>query len=591
MLKKFFSNVLSSFMGAWIALMLFGAVATVVVLGIIGSLSDDDGEKLTSGSVLCLNLDSEIAETNPLLSFDYASLMNGGNAKVQVLRDLVTGLEEGAANKDIKMLYISCKGVSAAPATLHALRDAVLKFKKSGKKIVAYGNSYSQADYYIASAADEIYLNPMGTVGLAGLSGTTMFFKNLLDKLGVKMQIFKVGTYKSAVEPYVNTEMSEPARAQFDTLYGAIWNVMSKEMAEARKIKPAQLDTLIDRVIMMRNAHYAKNVNLVDSLVTGREMDNILADMVDRDVDDINYVTPQLLAARSDIFKSQGGKNQIAVIYACGEIAEGSKDGIDCETLVPVITDLADNDDVKAVVLRVNSPGGSVFGSAEIADALSYLQSNKKPLVVSMGDYAASGGYWISCEANKIYADPLTITGSIGVFGMIPDISGLLEKIGVTMSTVSTNPSAPYPSILQSFTPSQNEAMQQNIENIYTMFVERVAKGRKLKAERVRQIAEGRVWSAVTAKQIGLVDNLGSLEDAVECAAKLAGIEGQHTVGYYPEDAGSFVNKLMAMQAAQCMHLSRILGPQVSPQTVTQIYTILGRRPEQALIPVIQFNY
>lgn len=590
MVKKFFRDLLASFMGAWIALLLFGAVATIVVFGIIGSLGNSEPETVKPNSILYLQLEGDIEETERPFSVQMMDMIRNDRSKVQALNTLVRGIEEGIENRDIKVLYIECRGVAAAPATLHALRDAVLKFKKSGKKVIAYGDYLTQGDYYVASVADRLYLNKMGNVTLTGLSGTSLYYKDLLDKLGVKMQVFRVGTYKSAVEPVISNEMSEPARAQMDTLFNTMWGFMRDEIASARKLKPAQIDSVVNSNIMFRTAETARKYGLVDSLITSRQVDGILAREVKEDEKNLNYVAPALLAEQANVFNNVGAPDQVAVLYAVGEIAEGSESGIDCETLVPVITELADDDNVKAMVLRVNSPGGSVFGSAEIGEALEYFQSKKKPIVVSMGDYAASGGYWISCHANKIFADPLTLTGSIGVFGMIPDISGLMGKLGVTPQTVSTNPGSRMPNLFEPLTESQSAAMQQSIEEMYRLFVNRVATGRKLSDAKVRNIAEGRVWSAITAKKIGLVDQLGSLDEAIEEAAKLAKIAGNHSVVNYPQTDNSLLNALQNGSLMEYSMLTQLIGTEVNPVMVDGVYRLLNRRPELALMPIMIFN-
>lgn len=596
MLKKFFSNLLSSFMGAWIALMLFGAVVAIVIFAVLGKIGSMEGDttQMKRHSVLTLNLCGAIVETAPTAQMDFRSMLLDRKEKVQALNDLVAGLREGADNKDIDCLYIKCEGVSASPATLHALRCAVAEFKKSGKPIYAYGNGLGQGDYYVASLADSLFLNPQGSVDLHGIAGMTPYLKGLFDKIGVRFDVFKVGTFKSAVEPYMLTEMSEPARAQLDTLYNNIWNLMRGEMARERNLKPQAIDSLINRdIVMLRPAEAALKSRLVDRLMTNRQVNDFFKEFTGVDeAKDVNYVDVTWMAGSSDFLSKPSAKNQVAVLYAEGEIADGNPSQIDFGTLVPVITELADNDDVKAMVLRVNSPGGSVFGSSEIADALAYFKSKKKPFVVSMGDYAASGGYWISCEADSIFADPLTITGSIGIFGLIPNVDGLLEKIGVTPQYVSTYPNGFPLSPVKSLTAEQAAAMQQSIERGYDQFIARVAKGRKMKEDRVRRIAEGRVWDGATALKIGLVDRLASLDDAIDTASAMAGISGNENVVVYPrpgDDVWAVLNQ-MEMKATQRL-VARALGPQADLRTVFMLSDILDRKPIQALAPVIYFNF
>lgn len=592
MLKKFFGQVLSSFMGTWIALLVFGAVAAIVVFGLLGTIgmASENKEAVTPHSILKLTLENSIEEYTGNESLSYTAILNMNKDKSQVLNELETGLSEGAANRDISALYIECKGVKAAPATLNALRRAVVEFKKSGKPVYAYGDVYTQGDYYVASVADKLYLNEMGTVDLHGIAGTVLYYKDLLDKLGVNFQVFKVGTYKSAVEPYLFNEMSEPARAQLDTLYNSMWALMRDSIASSRKIAPANIDTLINNVIMMRDAKAALDAKLVTDLIPGRKIRTVLAEVADCDADNLNFVSPQTLAAQSGVYNDYNSKNQIAVLYACGEIMEGTSSGINCYKLVPVITKLADDENVKAMVLRVNSPGGSVFGSQEIAEALSYFQSKGKPIVTSMGDYAASGGYWISCQTNKIFADPLTITGSIGIFGLIPNLTETLNKIGVSPQTISTNRNGMPVTPLVTMTDKQVTVMQQSIEALYSKFIERVAKGRNLSTEKVESMAQGRVWCAETAKQLGLVDEIGTLDDAIAEAAMLAKISGKESVAAYP--VGS--NDIWAMfenvtPDDTYTYILRRLGSDIDPTIMSTLHSILLRKPEQALLPTIIF--
>lgn len=524
MLKKFFMNLLSSFVGAWIAIGLFCVTIVIVVVGLVakaGISQGDSGESMTRHSVLTLDLNGEIEEREQPAELDYMSLVQGNVKAPQTLDRLVTAIREAKDNKDIDMIYLKCGGVSAAAATLHALRDELADFKKSGKRIYAYADSYGNGGYYLASVADSVFMNPDGALGLSGLSSTALYFKDLLDKVGVKMQVFKVGTYKSAVEPYLYNEMSAPARAQLDTLLGNIWGVLAQEISNSRNIKVEQINKMINvDFLPLQDGKFCEKSRLVDKVVYERTMDSRIAKAVGVDEDELNFVSPATLLGSTDWGMQYASKNQIAVLYACGEIMEGVKRGINCEVLVPIITKLADDDNVKGLVLRVNSPGGSVFGSTQIAEALGYFQSKGKPMAVSMGDYAASGGYWISCHADRIFADPTTITGSIGIFGMLPDVSGLASKIGVHPQSVSTNPEANFPLLTSPLTESQTAAMQSYIEKGYDRFITRVASGRRISPAKVRVIAEGRVWDGQKALELKLVDELGSLKDATEWVQK-----------------------------------------------------------------------
>ena len=361
--------------------------------------------------------------------------------------------------------------------------------------------------------------------------------KGLFDKLGVTFQVVKVGKFKSAVEPYISQEMSEPARAQLDTLFGSMWKYIRADMAASRKgVTPEDIDSLISvSNIAFASMRLARESNLVDSLVYERKMDSILASHLGLDVKKLNFVSPTLLVGQTSWGEAYDSKKQIAVLYASGEIVDGGGlQQIDYKEMVPRIVSLADDDNVKGMVLRVNSPGGSAFGSAQIGEALDYFQSKKKKIAVSMGDYAASGGYWISSGADMIYADALTITGSIGIFGLIPNIDGLTQKLGVTPQTVSTNPGAEFPTLFKPMDERQLGVMQKYVERGYDDFVTRVAKGRKMKKEQVLAIAEGRVWNAMKAVQIGLVDSIGSMKNAIDWVAANSGLGDNYDVAIYP---------------------------------------------------------
>ena len=543
MLKKFFLNFLSSFAGAWVALVLFVVCGVIVVISLIGkaSLSSAESVSVTKHSILKISLDGTLSERETPGEPDVMQLMQGNIEKEQTLDVLTEAIREAKENKNIEMIYLDCKSLSAAPATLHALREELADFRKGGKKIYAFADEYTLGTYYVASVADSIFVNPVGSVAIQGIGGGSLFFKNFFDKVGIKFEVVKVGTYKSAVEPFISDHMSEPARAQLDTLYGGIWSFIRNEIAERRGIKAAQIDTLVSRdMLFLQDGKYAVKAKLADKAVYTREIKGILADAVGVDKDDLNFVSPDDIVAQTDWASQYGAKKQLAVLYATGEIAEGSKTGINCENLVPVITKLAEDDKVKGLVLRVNSPGGSVFGSEQIGEALEYFKSKGKPLAVSMGDYAASGGYWISCGADRIFADPLTVTGSIGIFGLFPNIEGLAQKLGINFETVETNPGAVFPTLYRRFTPTQQAAAQEFINKGYDKFINRVATGRKMSDAAVRRIAEGRVWGAQTAVKIGLVDELGGLEDACGWVRKKCDDGEKLTVVAYPEINADF---------------------------------------------------
>lgn len=594
MLKRFFLNLLSSFVGAWLALILFGVAVAIMMIAAIGSMAvkTEQTPQVKSRSILKIELDGTIQEREMAIEPDFAELMQGNLDAPMTLDVLTAAIREAAENDDIVALYLKCGSLSASTATLNAIRHEVEEFKKSGKKVLAYGDSYTQGCYYIASVADKIYMNPMGEINLQGLSSTGMYLKNLLDKLGVQFQVVKVGTYKSAVEPYILENMSDPARAQMDTLLGNMWGFIRGEIAKSRKgLTAAKIDSLINKdFISFAPQKEAVKAGLVDSLVYERQFNERLAAISGREVEKLNFVGPKTLVSQSPWSDSYSSKKQIAVLYACGEIADGNDNAINYETLVPLIVKLADNDKVKGMVLRVNSPGGSAFGSDQIGEALDYFQSKGKPMAVSMGDYAASGGYWISACADKIFADPLTITGSIGIFGLIPNFKGTLDKVGVNMATVSTNPEANFPTGVAPMNETQLGVMQKYVERGYADFTSRVAKGRHMPVEKVRRIGEGRVWDALKARQIGLVDSIAYLQNAIEWVAAKADVRKSYDVAAYPEFQPNFWT-LMSMGG----NTMEEIGKQMKAGNREPLYQMLlkrinDRKRIQARMPAVKVS-
>lgn len=588
MLKKFFSNLLSSFVGSWLALVLFVAVAFVVVVGVIsqaGLSVSSESKKIPKKSIMKLELNGTIEETERSTDIDFSILMKGKLERPQTLLALTKALAEAKDNSNIQALFIDCKGVSASPATLASLRDAVADFKKSGKKVYAYGDNLSQGDYYVASVADSVFLNPQGELSLSGIGGSVLYMKDFFDKIGVNFQVAKVGTFKSAVEPYTQGRMSEPARAQLDTLYGDFWSIIKNDLAKSRRIKVNRIDSLMAvNLMMVAKADQIRKWGFVDRCVFRREIDGIFARLVGCDKEDLKYVDASDLTELSEWGTDYDSSDQIAVLYACGDIAETEEAGINCDKLVPEIVKLADDDNVRGLVLRVNSPGGSVFGSAQIGEALAYFKSKGKTFAVSMGDYAASGGYWISCEADRIFANPLTITGSIGIFGLFPNGKGLLDKLGISPQNVSTNPESSINIPFEPLTEFQMDQMQKYIVKGYDQFVGRVAKGRKMPEARIRQIAEGRVYGGEQALRLGLVDEMGSLFDAVKWVAAKSGVKENHDVAVYPRFEPSFWDMI---QMSQNLNVSETLTKYLEEKEsdrflIKKGLEIMSQKPVQA---------
>lgn len=593
MLKKFLLNSLSSFVGTWIALVLFGIVAVIVGISITaGSIgSDSKVSGVSKNSVLVIDLDGNIIESETPSSLNYTSLLNGDFEKPQTLNVIVEALKEGAENKNIKALYIKCGAAVASPATFNAIRDAVAAFKKSGKKVYAYGDAYTLGTYYVASAADKVYLNPYGEMMIQGMGSSSIFFKGLMDKLGIEFQVVKVGTFKSAVEPYISNHFSEPAKAQLDTLFNTMWGYMKDGICvDRKKLTSAKIDSLVNNGLMLSSADFAVKAGFADEAVYERTMDERIAKFIDVDKKKLNYVDPMTLLGQTPWTQAYSSKNRIAVLYATGEIVDGASTGINYQKLVPVITELAEDDNVKGMVLRVNSPGGSAFGSDQIGEALDYFMKKGKPLAVSMGDYAASGGYWISCGSDIIFADPLTITGSIGIFGLIPNAKGLIDKVGINVETVATNPAAEFPMLYKPMDDKQLAIMQKYVEDGYDRFISRVAKGRKMTKDQVKKIAEGRVWNAMKAKEIGLVDSLGGLGKAIEWTAKKADVYDKYEVAVYPEYKPSFWDLIPSGELNMAKMMVGAGNHDITVEGLKFIDNILSRNKVLARMPEFEVN-
>lgn len=533
--------MLGSLAAIWISMMLIILLGMVFAIGsIVSSLGGKNATvKIDSNTILSLRLDKVIEER--VSTPDLYTILNN-TPQPAALSDIVSALAAAKDDDRITGLYISCDGAPMRIATAEAVRKAVTDFCESGKWVVAYGDAYTQSNYYVASAADEVYLNPVGGVDFRGLASGIPFFKGLLDKVGVEMQIVKVGTFKSAVEPFVLTHMSEANRLQTHVYLDNMWGNMVDAISEARGISRDSLNIMADSLATFTAPEQLVEMKVVDALKYRDELSDYLKDKTgtDRD-DDLPMVSvADYLASGPDLPHGKSHKNKIAVYYAYGDITESGREGIASERVVPDILDLAEDDDINAMVLRVNSGGGSAFASEQIWHALEVFKEKGKTLYVSMGDYAASGGYYISCGAEKIYAQPMTITGSIGIFGMIPCFKELVnDKLGVNIDYVSTNANSSGPNSFEPMTPFQRAKMQGEVDRGYELFTSRCAEGRHVSQDSIKAIAEGRVWDGVTAKKIGLVDELGYLEDAVSGLASAMGYEKYEVVSY-PNPKSSF---------------------------------------------------
>ena len=539
-MKDFIKYVFATVTGIVVFSLIMGILFVISLVGLAASSAST--VPVEKNSVFTLMLSGQVDER---AEEDIMRQLSGQISENLGLDDIISAIKKAKENEDIKGIYIET-GLFAidTPASAHAIREALLDFKKSGKWIVAYGDSYTQTAYYICSAADKIYLNPQGMVDWHGLAANPYFVKDLLAKFGVKYQLCKVGKYKSAPEMMTADQMSEPNREQVTAYMTGIWKVMLKDVADSRKISVDSLNAYADKFIALANQPDLVKMKLVDKLMYTDEVKGEIKKLLKIDADDdINQLS------LSDMKNVKGKKekgDKIAVYYAYGEIVDSEtgsladqEHNIVANTVCKDLEKLANDDDIKAVVLRVNSPGGSAYASEQIWHAVMNVKA-KKPVVVSMGGYAASGGYYISCAANYIYSEPTTITGSIGIFGMFPDFSGLLtEKLGVKFDEVKTNKHAAFGTIARPFNEEELALLDQYIGRGYELFRKRVADGRKLSVDAVEEIAQGRVWLGNDALGIKLVDAIGSLDDAVKKAAQLAKMDEFKTESY-PEPADWF---------------------------------------------------
>lgn len=548
-MKDFIKYTMATVVGLVLVSIIMGILTFVSMAGMIAS--EGMSSPIEKKSVLRITLKGSITERageeNPL------SKLGGETTQQIALDQALQALEKAAKNDKIEGIYMEGGILSAYPAEVQELRQALLKFKKSGKWIIAYADTYSRSAYYLCSVADKVYLNPIGMLDWSGLSSNPMFFTGLMKKLGIKMQVFKVGTYKSAVEPYIAEQMSDANREQVSSYQQSIWNNMLKDVAKSRKTTAEALNSLADSLTILSGPETSVKGGLVDKLCYQDEVKKILKNKAKMEEDEsLRFVSISDVALSEEL--NDKVDDEIAVYYAYGEIKEDITGGFAQESAITSkqmtkdLQELREDDDVKAVVLRVNSPGGSAYASEQIWREVQLL-SKEKPVIVSMGALAASGGYYISCGANKIFAEPTTLTGSIGIFGMIPDATELLtDKLGLSFDVVKTNAHSDFGAMGRPLNESECRLMQAYINQGYELFTGRVAQGRNISQDSVKAVAEGRVWTGEQAMKIGLVDKLGNLNDAIAAAAKAAKIE-KYSVGRYPEPAPWFASLLQEKKA------------------------------------------
>ncbi len=533
--------MLAVVVGVIIVHILYGVIFLLICLSAAGSSSSDVTVK--DNSVLKISLTADMPDkVTDGMGFDFMSMTT---VKQIGLNDALKSIEKAKTDDRIKGIYLDMDGASAGTATIEELRNKLIEFKESGKFIISYATAYSQFGYYLASVADEVYVNPQGGMSWQGMCSQIMFYKNVLEKLGVEMQVFRHGQFKSAVEPYICDKMSPANRKQYSVLLNSIWGKVCKGISEARGISVEDLNMYADS-LSLRKAQDAVTLKFADAVKYYDEVIDELKAKSGFDGKDKDMFIDLEKYAKASVpnVKENKSKNEVAVLFAEGEIVDGNggKGQMGGDKIAEELRKIRENDDVKAVVLRVNSPGGSGLASEVMWREIQKVKQAGKPVVVSMGNLAASGGYYISCSADYIYAQPTTLTGSIGVFGMFPNLQGLVtDKIGLTIDTVCTNAHADFGSTMRPVTEMEYNYVQQSIEDFYDTFLTRVFDGRKGKGAEghvlsekalVDSIGQGRVWAGADAIEIGLVDELGSLNDAVKKAVELANIPDYKIVEY-----------------------------------------------------------
>ena len=537
-MKSFLKQVLAVIVG----ICSVGAFATLMFFVMLGVMlaTGDEKQSVSDNSILRIKLTGTVVDrstpNNPL-----NQLLGRSEASSQGLDVLIDAIKTAKSDKRIKGIYIEGGTMSSDFATLQELRGALVDFKSSGKFIVSYADSYTQGAYYIASVGDRVLINPSGLLDWHGIAMQPMFWTGLMEKVGVKAQVFKVGTYKSAVEPFILKEMSPANREQVESMITDLWKETCTAVATSRKLSPDSLNAYADRYITLADGADYRRLKLVDDLTY---VDQVREELRKRMNDkEVTFVSPEVVAAQAE--DTGDDDNQVAVYYASGNIVDvagsgalmGGGDEIIGSRVVEDLDKLANDKDVKAVVLRINSGGGSAYASEQMWRAVQLLKK-KKPVVVSMGGMAASGGYYMSCGANYIVAEPTTLTGSIGIFGLIPDFSGLVkDKLGLRFDVVKTNKASDFGTLSRPFDAAESAALQAHVNRGYALFLKRVADGRtaagrKMTPEAVDHIAQGRVWTGNQALKNGLVDKIGTLNDAILKAEQLAQTKNPAVVRY-----------------------------------------------------------
>jgi len=525
-MKQFFKFMLASMTGCLFTFIII-FIFLFILISSISSFSKKEVVVVSENTVLSLTFDQPIFDrtsNNPFENIDFATFKA---TNLIGLNDIIKNIRKAKTDNRIKGIYLDLSTIDAGIATVEEIRNALIDFKKSKKFIISYGEVYTQKAYYLASVSDKIYMNPEGILDFKGLNAQVMFIKGALQKLEIEPQVIRHGKYKSAIEPLILDKMSDASKEQTLTFINSIWEVMIKNISESRNISITELNDIADS-LKTQNPEDAVNCKLIDKLMY---KDEVLSDLRYRlgikENKKINMISLLKYKDVPENLKPKHSKNKIAVIFATGDIisGEGDERSIGSEKLSETIRDARNDSSIKAIVLRINSPGGSALASEVIWQEV-YLTSKIKPIVASMGDVAASGGYYIACAANKIIASPNTITGSIGVFGILPNMKGLFNnKLGITFDNVKTNKYADLGDISRPLNESEMLVIQNSIERIYKTFITHVADGRKMTIAQIDSIGQGRVWSGLDAKRIGLIDDFGGLDKAIVLAASFAKLD------------------------------------------------------------------
>lgn len=533
-MKQFFKMMFASAMGVLVAMGLLIVIGIYLMFGAIQNMSGTTSYSPSANTVLKISLSGQVKDNKIDNPWDQ---LFGEGQSVLSLKDIIYSIEAAKENSNITGIYLEAGSLFAGTASIEAIRRALVDFKESGKFVVAYGDSYTQGAYFLSSAADQVYMNPQGTLALVGMASQGMFYKNLLNKLGIDMMVFKVGTYKGAVEPFMLDKYSDENREQIQSYISSIWNNVAKGISNSRDLSVERVESFTNEGLAFASPEKAIEYGLVDELKYKAEVDELVKDLAQQEgkkLQTVGVSKAKLLKLPSTNTKA---KNKIAVMYAEGEImpATPSSPYYTEQTITEKVAEelrkLKSEDDIKAVVLRVNSPGGSAYVSEQIWREVVELKKTK-PVVVSMGNVAASGGYYISCAANKIVAEENTLTGSIGIFGMFPNLTGLFEKISLTTDIVKTNTYADMGDVSRPMREDEKALIQAFVERGYDTFITRCSDGRSLSKQEIDAVGQGRVWTGKQAQERGLVDEIGGLDKAIEVAAELAEITDYQTVAH-----------------------------------------------------------